>query len=186
VVLWWIVLATALHFGSSGAREGTVVADTLWGVYKVSIDILFAGVLGLGVYFFMGGRVWCRFGCPLAALMHIYTRFSPYRIMADKKRCISCNICTRVCHMGIDVMSYANKGVPMNDVQCVRCSACIVNCPMQVLTFGSIGAVDPGNDAYRKREIPFRKDWTGGLGRRDIRKRLDEERRAKEQAGQTA
>jgi hypothetical protein len=29
-----------------------------------------------GVYFFLSGRVWCRFLCPLAALMHIYTRFS--------------------------------------------------------------------------------------------------------------
>jgi ferredoxin len=27
----------------------------------------------------------------------------------------------------------------MDDVECVRCSACIVNCPMDVLSFGRIG-----------------------------------------------
>ena len=113
-------------------------ADLLFNIYHFSIDIIFAGVLGLGVYFFLSGRIWCRFGCPLAAWMHILSRFSRYRIMSDKKKCISCNICTKVCHMGIDVMNYANKGIPMNDVECVRCSACVVNCPTQVLSFGSL------------------------------------------------
>jgi len=54
---------------------------------------------GLGVYFS------CRDGsgavtvCPLAALMHIYSRFSKYRIFAEKKKLHPCNICTKVCHM---------------------------------------------------------------------------------------
>ncbi|MCP5107683.1 MAG: NAD(P)-binding domain-containing protein, partial [bacterium] len=40
-------------------------------IYSFVVDVIFAGVLGVGVYFFMSGRVWCRFFCPLAALMHI-------------------------------------------------------------------------------------------------------------------
>ena len=68
--------------------------------------------------------------------MHIYARFSPYRIFADKKKCISCNVCTSVCHQGIDVMNFANKGLPMQDPQCVRCSACVQMCPTGVLSFG--------------------------------------------------
>ena len=132
-------------------------------VYKLLIDVFFAGVLGLGVYFFMGGRVWCRFGCPLAALMNIYTRFSRYRIVSEKKKCISCNICTKVCHMGIDVMNFANKGKPLNDAQCVRCSACIVECPMDVLAFASLDKGDPQN--RQKIDMPaYGKDhWKAGL-----------------------
>ena len=57
--------------------------------------------------------------------MHIYARFTRFRIFADKKKCISCNVCTSVCHQGIDVMNFANKGLPMEDPQCVRCSACV-------------------------------------------------------------
>ena len=140
-------------------------ADFLFNIYHLSIDIIFAGVLGLGVYFFLSGRVWCRFGCPLAAWMHIVNRFSRYRIMADKKKCISCNICTKVCHMGIDVMNYANKGIPMNDVECVRCSACVVNCPTQVLSFGSLPVSDPDNKMYKEIKLPAAdlKDWRSGL-----------------------
>jgi len=106
--------------------------------YKWLVDVLLAGVIGYGVYFWYSGRVWCRFFCPLAALMHIYARFSRFRILADKKKCISCNVCTAVCHQGIDVMSFANKGLPMADPQCVRCSACVSSCPTGVLTFGQV------------------------------------------------
>ena len=106
--------------------------------YKWVVDLLLAGVIGYGVYFWFSGRVWCRFACPLAALMHIYARFSRFRILADKKKCISCNVCTSVCHQGIDIMNFANKGLPMADPECVRCSACVESCPTGVLEFGQI------------------------------------------------
>jgi NosR/NirI family nitrous oxide reductase transcriptional regulator len=106
--------------------------------YKWGVDVFLAGVLGYGLYFWFSGRVWCRFLCPLAALMHIYARFSRFAIVADKKKCISCNVCTSVCHQGIDVMNFANKGVPMQDPECVRCSACVQSCPTGVLQFGQV------------------------------------------------
>ena len=106
--------------------------------YAWMVDLLWAGILGVGLYFWFSGRVWCRFACPLAALMHIYHRFSRFRILADKKKCISCNVCTSVCHQGIDVMNFANKGLPMADPECVRCSACVQMCPTGVLSFGQV------------------------------------------------
>lgn len=104
--------------------------------YAYLVDLMFAGILGVAFYFHFSGRVWCRFACPLAALMHIYSRFGKFRIFSDKKKCISCNVCTSVCHQGIDVMNFANKGKPMEDPQCVRCSACVQGCPTGVLSFG--------------------------------------------------
>jgi thioredoxin reductase/ferredoxin len=106
--------------------------------YYWIVDVALAGILGVGLYFHFSGRTWCRFACPLAALMHVYARFSSFRILADKKKCISCNVCTSVCHQGIDVMSFANRGLPMEDPQCVRCSACVESCPTGVLQFGRV------------------------------------------------
>jgi polyferredoxin len=106
--------------------------------YAWFVDLFWAGILGFGLYFNFSGRVWCRFACPLAALMHIYARFSQFRIIADKGKCISCNVCTSVCHQGIDIMNFANKGLPMEDPECVRCSACVQSCPTGVLQFGRI------------------------------------------------
>jgi NosR/NirI family transcriptional regulator, nitrous oxide reductase regulator len=107
--------------------------------YSYLVDLWMAGVMGVAFYFHFSGRVWCRFACPLAALMHIYGRFTRFRIFADKDKCISCNVCTSVCHQGIDVMAFANKGKPMEDPECVRCSACVQSCPTGVLSFGRLG-----------------------------------------------
>ncbi len=106
--------------------------------YKWTVDVLMGGILGVGLYVKYSGRVWCRFMCPLAALMHVYARFSRFRIIPEKKKCISCNVCTSVCHQGIDVMNFANKGMAMNDPECVRCSACVQSCPTGVLQFGQV------------------------------------------------
>ncbi|TGN10431.1 NAD(P)-binding domain-containing protein [Leptospira ilyithenensis] len=122
------------------------VADSVKWIYDLVVDIGLAGVVGVGFYFFFSGRIWCRMFCPLAGLMHIYARFSKFRIFSEKKKCISCNICTKVCHQGIDVMSYANIGRPMDSVQCVRCSACVSSCPTQVLSFGKQNIFDQSFD----------------------------------------
>jgi polyferredoxin len=116
---------------------------TLFGIplnYSTVVDYFLSGVLALGLYFHFSGRTWCRFFCPLAALMNIYARFTEFRIFAEKEKCISCNVCTTVCHQGIDVMNFANKGKPMEDPQCVRCSACVSSCPTGTLSFGRLRA----------------------------------------------
>ena len=35
-------------------------------------------------------------------------------------------------------MNFANKGLPMADPECVRCSACVQSCPTGVLEFGQV------------------------------------------------
>ena len=155
----WILLATfvllALRVvgwmtpweGFDKAVSGFIDKNALFS-YKVLIDLWLAGAIGYGLYFHFSGRTWCRFACPLAALMHIYARFTRYRIFSNKKKCISCNVCTTVCHMGIDVMNFANKGLPLEDPECVRCSACVQSCPTGVLNFGHLDG--KGNAIFDK------------------------------------
>ncbi len=131
-------------FGMMSAKfyQGLLSKWSLFGIqlnYYYVVDIFLAGIIGVGMYFWFSGRVWCRFACPLAALMHIYARFSRFRIFVEKSKCISCNVCTSVCHQGIDIMNFANKGIPMQDPECVRCSACVQQCPTGVLSFGRFG-----------------------------------------------
>ena len=121
--------------------RGLLSGWSLFGVklnYYYVVDVFLAGIVGVGLYFWFSGRVWCRFACPLAALMHIYARFSRFRIFPEKSKCISCNVCTSVCHQGIDIMNFANKGLPMQDPECVRCSACVQECPTGTLGFGRL------------------------------------------------
>ena len=133
----WRIVGWVLPDGNAIAGSFNALFATPW---KFGVDILLAGILGVGLYFWFSGRVWCRFFCPLAALMHIYAKFTRYRILPEKERCISCNMCTTVCHQGIDVMNYAARGSGMDDVECVRCSACVEVCPTGTLSFGCVDA----------------------------------------------
>ena len=148
----WIWPETGVGSSIRLFHEGLLYGWKPFGIqlnYKWVVDLLLAGIVGYGAYFWFSGRVWCRFACPLAALMHVYARFSRFRILAEKKKCISCNVCTTVCHQGIDIMNFANKGMPMADPECVRCSACVESCPTGVLEFGQ---VDPQTGAEIKRD----------------------------------
>jgi 4Fe-4S binding protein len=61
----------------SGLLSGWSVAAVELNYYHV-VDIFLAGIVGVGMYFWFSGRAWCRFACPIAALMHIFTRFSRF------------------------------------------------------------------------------------------------------------
>ncbi|MEO9804708.1 MAG: 4Fe-4S dicluster domain-containing protein [Reichenbachiella sp.] len=103
-------------------------------VYGGWIGAGFAGVVGTGFYPLMGNRVWCRFGCPLAAYLGLVQRFkSRFRITTNGGQCISCGNCSTYCEMGIDVRWYAQRGENIVRSSCVGCGVCSAVCPRGVL-----------------------------------------------------
>lgn len=102
--------------------------------YGFFIGFIFAGAIGTGFYPMMGSRVWCRFGCPLAAYLGIMQRFkSRFRITTNGGQCISCGNCSTYCEMGIDVRAYAQNGENIIRSSCVGCGICAAVCPRGVL-----------------------------------------------------
>jgi Pyruvate/2-oxoacid:ferredoxin oxidoreductase delta subunit len=103
-------------------------------VYGFAIGFVFAGAVGTGFYPVMGNRVWCRFGCPLAAYLGLVQRFkSRFRITTNGGQCISCGNCSTYCEMGIDVRWYAQRGQNIVRSSCVGCGVCSAVCPRGVL-----------------------------------------------------
>ncbi|WP_299096598.1 4Fe-4S binding protein [Winogradskyella sp.] len=123
--------------------------------YSFLIGAWFAGVIGTGFYPIFGNRVWCRFGCPLAAYLGLVQRFkSRFRITTNGGQCISCGNCSTYCEMGIDVRAYAQKGENIVRSSCVGCGVCSAVCPRGVLKLendSTKGRINPndillGND----------------------------------------
>lgn len=107
---------------------------TLREIYGLFIGAAFAGVVGTGFYPLMGNRVWCRYGCPLAAYLGVVQRFkSRFRITTNGGQCISCGNCSTYCEMGIDVRWYAQRGQNIVRASCVGCGICASVCPRGVL-----------------------------------------------------
>lgn len=135
-VLVAITLITAVTIGNyftgfDWLGGGTGVLHEWYGFF---IGAAFAGVVGVGFYPYMGNRVWCRFGCPLAAYLGIVQRFkSRFRITTNGGQCISCGNCSTYCEMGIDVRWYAQRGQDIVRASCVGCGVCASVCPRGVL-----------------------------------------------------
>lgn len=135
-ILVFITIVTALLWLNS-LKGGAILGDAsgtlaLW--YGFFIGSIFSGVIGTGFYPLMGARVWCRFGCPMAAILGILQRFkSRFRITTNGGQCISCGNCSTYCEMGIDVRAYAQKGENIIRASCVGCGICATVCPRGVL-----------------------------------------------------
>ncbi len=126
--------------------------------YNVWVGTLLAGALAIGLYPFLGQRIWCRYWCPLAFWMNFWGKWSRFKISPEPGKCIDCNVCNKYCQMGIDIRSRALQGVPvtLKDTPCVACGECIVRCPMEILHFGDPPKGKPykdGTDAGPQKTI---------------------------------
>jgi len=135
-VLGFVMVTTLLLWVNSWS-EGRLLGDFSHGFassYGFFIGAIFSGVIGVGFYPIMGNRVWCRFGCPLAAYLGLLQKhFSRFRITTNGGLCISCGNCSTYCEMGIDVRHYAQQGQPIIRAACVGCGICAHVCPRGVL-----------------------------------------------------
>jgi polyferredoxin len=129
-----IIFLLFLHFTSTTQEVFFIEARTLRSAYGLYIGSIFSGVIGTGFYPILGSRSWCRFGCPMAAILGFQQRFfSKFRITTNGGQCISCGNCSTYCEMGIDVRAYAQKGDNIERSSCVGCGICSAVCPRGVL-----------------------------------------------------
>lgn len=85
--------------------------------------------LSLGIILGFGGlslwveRFWCRYLCPLGALLAPLNRISPLRPRVNAERCVACGRCEQACPAGIDPVRDGTQ-----HFECVRCFACVDAC----------------------------------------------------------
>jgi polyferredoxin len=136
LVVSMVLLIFSLY--SYFTSEQSLLGIETWRVrqaYGFLLGAIFSGVVGTGFYPLMGSRVWCRFGCPLAAYLGLVQRFkSRFRITTNGGQCISCGNCSTYCEMGIDVRAYAQRGENIVRASCVGCGVCAAVCPRGVLS----------------------------------------------------
>lgn len=147
-VLALAVLMTALLWINVATGRGVLqhFSEGFYKTYGFLIGSAFSGVIGVGFYPLLGSRVWCRFGCPMAAWLGIWQKkFSRFRITVNGGQCISCGNCSTFCEMGIDVRHYAQRGQDVVRASCVGCGICSAVCPRGVLKLENVA------DDIRKR-----------------------------------
>jgi polyferredoxin len=97
----------------------------------VLIALLFVGVVFLNLY---RNRFWCRYVCPLGALLGITGKNPLVRLTRNEDACNNCGLCTVDCQGGANPAA-ANAWKPSECFYCLNCESA---CPHDVITL-SVG-----------------------------------------------
>jgi polyferredoxin len=97
-------------------------------LHAFSIGALFLGVLALNR---RETRFWCRYLCPLGALLGLLARRAPLQLVKDESACTRCNRCVQHCQGGDQPM----PGHPWIPSECHFCYNCVDSCPENCLSF---------------------------------------------------
>jgi len=148
IMIWAFVAAifvlTRVGFGMyAGSAKFNPQGFTakLIGSYGWVTDYWLAAVIPVTLYPIAGGKVWCRYWCPLAKWMQLWSKWFGTLRIASNEKCITCGECSRYCQIGIDVMSFAKNQLEFSNKNsaCIHCGICVTVCPMDVLSFDNQG-----------------------------------------------
>jgi len=90
---------------------------------------LFALLIVAGIA--ISGRVFCRYLCPLGALLGLGNKIAVVRIAHHDDACTGCDRCLDHCPMGIDL---ANRDF-LTETSCIRCGRCVAICQQGARTW---------------------------------------------------
>jgi polyferredoxin/Pyruvate/2-oxoacid:ferredoxin oxidoreductase delta subunit len=100
-------------------------------IQSAFIGALFLIVLGLNL---IERRFWCRYLCPLGALLGLLSRFS-FLKRSVSEGCNSCGACASVCQGN----AAPDKKEEWKDSECYYCWNCDDICPQNAVSFGFAG-----------------------------------------------
>jgi polyferredoxin len=75
-------------------------------------------------------RFWCRYLCPMGALLSLFNRISFFGLRLKPGLCSACGVCARACPMGIAPHRQINSS------DCIKCGECVTACPVGALSLG--------------------------------------------------
>ena len=123
VVLAWIIWGT-ITYGVMVFRDVDPWAALL-SIMELETYTGLAVLIAVAVAGLFVERAWCRYACPLGAIVGIVSKISPMRIQREGAACSGCAICDKKCPVGIKVAAATD----ITDTSCNMCLQCVDTCP---------------------------------------------------------
>lgn len=144
VVLAWATIGAAVT-GVMVFREYDPW-EALLSVVEFELSTAFVILVVMLVMSLFIERPFCRYACPLGAVVGIVGKASPVAVTRNADACLGCDICNRACPMRIPV----NTRTRVTDAACNGCLECVAACPSRdalgvtvALPFPAVRAVVP-------------------------------------------
>jgi polyferredoxin len=96
-----------------------------WG--SLLIGVIFITVVTLNFY---RARFWCRYVCPLGALLGVVGKNPLVRLQKSGGQCTNCRLCLVDCQGG----AISSSVTEWKAAECFYCCNCIADCPSQAAT----------------------------------------------------
>jgi MauM/NapG family ferredoxin protein len=109
---------------------------TLNGVFRQGflIGLVFFGAMALNMW---RERYWCRYVCPLGALLGFFSLANVVKPKVDENKCIKCNLCTLQCETQAEPWPEEE----WKKTECIYCMTCGAVCPTAAITFPAAARV---------------------------------------------
>ena len=109
-------------------REKVFLLQSPFYAGSLLIGILFVVILLLNLY---KARFWCRFLCPLGALLGVIGKNPLFRLVKNPEACNGCRICVENCQGGAE----PHKITEWKPAECFYCWNCEPACPHEAISF---------------------------------------------------
>ena len=97
---------------------------------SLTTGIIFIAIVALNL---VTPRFWCRYLCPLGALLSLFSRFGIFKRVVNN-RCNECLKCRELCPMG--AIDDDPKKVKVRE--CLQCRTCKLICPQEAISFKAV------------------------------------------------
>lgn len=126
-VPWIIGRAQEIFFGPTPVN---VTTEMIYGWFQsitaqLAIKLVLLAVVFIGAYSIPW--FWCRYLCPVGALMGIFSRFSLLGMSRNPLKCEKCPHCEKKCPTQIPILDLPWE--KFNDQECILCMECVDACP---------------------------------------------------------
>ncbi len=129
-----VMLAGAWVF-LGGAQASDLSLNNLGGWLGSVSALTWLNIIILGGFLYAAWRIprfWCRYVCPVGAIMAVFQKNSMLGMHRDPVKCSECRECETACPMQVPILDLDFK--KFNDSECVLCMACIDACPEGALS----------------------------------------------------
>jgi len=113
LVLWYGFGYRVQPGGSTNELYWIIVGNVLY--YAIAITLAFA---------LKDNRAFCKYVCPITAMLKVTSRFSLLKIAGDAEKCNDCGACEKVCPTDIRIIDYIKNGQRVLSTECILCFEC--------------------------------------------------------------
>ncbi len=114
-------LILVLWFGFSYRPQSQSTTELYWLIGGNTVYYSSAVILAFTL---KDNRAFCKYVCPITALLKTTSRFSLWKMGGDADKCNECGACEKVCPTDIRITDYIKNGRRVLSTECIMCLQC--------------------------------------------------------------